>query len=187
MIQDTLEDAELRMMGAIHSLEHDLSGFRTGRASTGLVERLVVEMYGTEMKLSQMASISVPEPQQIAIRPYDASAVSAVERAIMKSDLGLMPNSDGKIIRLNIPPLTEDRRRDLSRQVGKRLEEAKIAIRNVRRDAINTIRDLQNDKKNPISEDDSHRGQDDLQKLTDRYIHDIEEMGKAKEAEIMEV
>jgi ribosome recycling factor len=185
MIDDILEDAELRMMGAVHSLEHDLAGYRTGRASTGLVERLVVEFYGTEMKLNQMATISIPEPQQIAIRPYDASSVSAVERAIMKSDLGMMPNSDGKIIRLNLPPLNEERRRELSRQVHKRVEDAKIAVRNVRRDAINDIRALHTDKK--ISEDDSHGAQDGLQKLTDKYVEDIDRHGKEKEAEIMEV
>ena len=185
MIEDILEDAELRMMGAVHSLEQDLAGYRTGRASTGLVERLTVEFYGTEMKLNQMASISIPEPQQIAIRPYDASSFSAIERAIIKSDLGMMPNSDGKIIRLNLPPLNEERRRELTRQVHKRVEDAKVAVRNVRRDAINDVRALQNDKK--ISEDDSHTGQDKLQKLTDKYVEDIDQHGKAKEAEIMEV
>ena len=185
MISEILQDAGGRMQGAVNALQSDLAGYRTGRASTGLVEKLMVEMYGTEMPLNQMASLSTPEPQQIAIRPYDANSISAIERAILKSDLGLMPNNDGKLIRLNIPPLTEDRRRDLSKQVGRRVEEAKIAVRNVRRDALNDIREMETEKM--VSEDESHRGQDDLQKLTDKYVAKIDEAGSDKEKEIMEV
>lgn len=185
MIREVLADAESRMQGAITSLEIDLGGFRTGRASPQLVERLVVEMYGVEMPLNQMASISVPEPQQLAIRPYDANAISAIERAIMKSDLGIMPNNDGKIIRLTMPRLTEERRRDLSKLVGKRVEEGKVAVRNVRRDALNDLRDLKDESM--VSEDEFHRSQDNLQELTDKYIKEIDEIGKQKEAEIMEV
>lgn len=185
MIRDILDDAESRMNGAIHALNHDLSGYRTGRASVGLVDRLIVEVYGVEMPLNQMASISVPEPQQLAIRPYDGNAIGAIERAILKSELGLNPNNDGKLIRLNIPPLTEERRRDLSRQVGRRVEEAKIAVRNVRRDALNDIRELESEKM--ITEDESHRGQEDLQKLTDKFVKTIDDAGSAKEAEIMEI
>ncbi len=186
MIKDIMDDAELRMMGAISALEGDLATYRTGRATPSLLDRLVVEMYGVEMPINQMASISVPEPQQLAIKPYDMNSVSAIERAILKSDLGLNPNSDGKIIRLNIPPLTEERRRDLSKQVSARVEDAKVAVRNVRRDALNHFRDLHH-KEKEISEDEFYEAQDRLQKLTDRYIEDIDRHGSAKEAEIMRV
>lgn len=185
MIKELLEDAAERMQGAINALHRDLAGYRTGRASTGLVERLEIEMYGSTMPLYQLASISTPEPQQIAIRPYDAGSISAVERSILKSDLGLNPNNDGKIIRLNIPPLTEERRRDLTKQVGRRVEEAKVAIRNVRRDVLSDIRELESEKM--ISEDVSHQGQDSLQELTNKFIEEVDKMGKEKEAEIMEV
>ena len=185
MIRELLHDAEERMRGALKSLEYDLAAFRTGLASPQLVERLVVEMYGVEMPLNQMASIAVPEPQQLAIRPYDANAISAIERAILKSDLGIMPNNDGKIIRLNIPRLTEERRRDLSKLVGRRVEEGKVAVRNVRRDALNDLRDFKNEKM--ITEDEFYLGQDDLQELTDNYIKQIDVIGEQKEAEIMEV
>jgi ribosome recycling factor len=185
MIKEVLDDAEHRMKGAISSLETDMGGYRTGRASPQLVERMIVEMYGVEMPLNQMAVISVPEPQQLAIRPYDAGAISAIERAIMKSDLGIMPNNDGKIIRLNLPRLTEDRRRDLTRLVGKRIEDAKVAVRNVRRSALDDLRDFKNES--IISEDEFYVGQDDLQKLTDKYIGMIDASGKEKEKEIMEV
>lgn len=185
MIRELLADAESRMQGAITSLEADLSGFRTGRASPHLVDKITVEMYGAEMALNQMAVISVPEPQQLAIRPYDAHAISAIEKAILRSDLGIMPNNDGKIIRLNLPRLTEERRRDLSKMAHKRVEEAKVAVRNVRRDALNDMRDMKNESM--ITEDEFHRSQDDLQSLTDRYVKSIDEIGEAKEAEIMEV
>lgn len=185
MIPELLHDTEGRMRGAVTSLEADLAAFRTGRASPHLLDRIIVEMYGVEMPLNQMAVVSVPEPQQIAIRPYDINSISAIERAILKSDLGIMPNNDGKIIRLNIPRLTEERRRDLSKLVSKRVEEAKVAVRNVRRDAIGDLREFEKEKL--ITEDDQHRGQDDLQELTDKYIKQIEEIGEAKEAELMEV
>jgi ribosome recycling factor len=185
MIRELLQDAESRMEGAITSLDGDLAGYRTSRASPQLVEKLEVEMYGQEMHLIQMAVISVPEPQQLAIRPYDINSISAIERAIMKSNLGLTPNNDGKIIRLNLPRLTEERRRDLKKLVGQRVEDAKVAVRNVRRDAQNDLRDFE--KESLITEDDLHKGQDDLQKLTDKYIGKIDELGSQKEKEIMEV
>jgi len=185
MIRELLQDAEGRMQGAVASLESDLATFRTGRASPQLVERFMVEMYGVEMPLNQMAVISVPEPQQLAIRPYDANAISAIERAIMKSDLGIMPNNDGKIIRLNIPRLTEERRRELSKLVGRRVEEAKVAVRNVRRDVLHDLREFKNEKL--VAEDDFYRAQDDLQELTNKFIDQIDEIGRRKEAEILEV
>lgn len=185
MIPELLHDTESRMHGAITSLEADLAAFRTGRASPQLLDRIIVEMYGVEMPLNQMAVVSVPEPQQIAIRPYDVNSISAIEKAVLKSDLGIMPNNDGKIIRLNLPRLTEERRRDLSKLVSKRVEEAKVAVRNVRRDAMNDLRDFEKEKL--ISEDEQHRGQDNLQELTDKYTKQIDKIGADKEAELMEV
>lgn len=185
MIRELLQDTEDRMKGAVISLEGDLAAFRTGRANPHLVDRITVDMYGVEMSLIQMAVVSVPEPQQIAIRPYDVNAISAIERAIMKSDLGIMPNSDGKIIRLNIPRLTEERRRELKKLVGRRVENAKVAVRNVRRDTLNDIREFEREKL--ITEDDLHRGIDKLQDLTNEYVEKIDDIGKQKEAEIMEV
>lgn len=185
MVPELLHDTESRMRGAVTSLEADLAAFRTGRASPHLLDRIIVEMYGVEMPLNQMAVVSVPEPQQIGVRPYDTNSISAIEKAIMKSDLGIMPNNDGKIIRLNIPRLTEERRRDLGKLVSKRVEEAKVAVRNVRRDAMNDLREFEKEKL--ISEDDLHRAQDDLQELTDKYTNQIDKIGEEKEAELMEV
>lgn len=185
MIREVMQDAEERMKGAVTSLEADLAGYRTGRANPHLLDKIVVEMYGVQMPLNQMASISVPEPQQLAIKPYDANGITAIERAIMASDLGLMPNNDGKIIRLNLPRLTEERRRDLNKLVGRRVEEGKVAVRNVRRDALHDLRDMKNESM--ISEDEFYAAQDDLQELTDKYIEQIDELGKRKEEEIMEV
>ena len=185
MIREFLQDAANRMDGAIIALEDDLAGYRTGRASPHLVEKLEVEMYGQTMHLIQLAVISVPEPQQLAIRPYDASSISAIERGILKSNLGLTPNNDGKIIRLNLPRLTEERRRELSKLVGRRIEEAKVAVRNVRRDILGDLREMKNESM--ITEDDYFRGQDDLQELTDKYVKQIDLLGVSKEKEIMEV
>lgn len=185
MIRELLQDAESRMRGAITSLESDVAGYRTGRASPQLVEKLEVEIYGQAMNLIQLAVISVPEPMQLAIRPYDASSISAIERAILKSNLGLMPNNDGKIIRLNLPRLTEERRRDLTKLLGHRVEEGKVAVRNVRRDALNDLRDFKSESM--ITEDEFFKGQDDLQALTDKYVNEIEALGSEKEKEIMEV
>jgi ribosome recycling factor len=185
MIRDLMNDTESRMQGAIHALDGDLDTYRTGRANPSLLDRITVEMYGAELPLVQVGLVSVPEPSQLAIRPFDQNALAPIERAILKSDLGLTPNNDGKIIRLNIPRLTEERRRDLTRNIGKRIEEARVAVRNVRRDALNDLREMK--KENMITEDDLYASQDDLQTLTDRFIEKIDEMGKAKEAEIMEV
>ncbi|WP_374687689.1 ribosome recycling factor [Promineifilum sp.] len=185
MIADVMREARNRMNGAITSLESDLGAFRTGRASTKLVEHLKVEQYGMEMQLNQMAVISVPEPQQLAIRPYDRSSLSVIEKAIMKSDLGIMPNNDGQVIRLNIPRLTEERRRDLTRIVGRRVEEAKVAVRNIRRDLNHDLKELKDEKL--LAEDDFTRGEKQLQEITDKFISQIEDIGRTKEAEIMEV
>ncbi len=185
MVRELMQEAELRMRGAVGSLESDLQSYRTGRASPHLLDRIEVEMYGVLVPLNQLASISVPEPQQLAIRPYDQNSISSIEKAILKSELSLTPNNDGKIIRLNIPRLTEERRRDLSRLVGKRVEEAKVAVRNVRRDTLNDLREYKDEK--IISENQFFISQDDLQELTDKYTEQVDELGLRKEAEIMEV
>ena len=185
MIKDILNDAETRMRGAISVLHDDLAGIRTGRASPALVERLHVDYYDTPTPLQQLASISVPEPRSLMIKPFDSSTLKTIEKAILASDLGLTPNNDGKSIHLNLPPLTEERRRDLVKHMHHRLEESRIAVRNIRRDAISDMREFEKEKL--ISEDDLERGEADLQKLTDRFIEEIAEQGRKKEAEIMEV
>jgi ribosome recycling factor len=173
------------MRGAIQVLHDDLAAIRTGRANPGLVEKLSVEYYGSPTPLMQLASISVPEPRSLMIKPFDQSTIKVIEKAIQSSELGLNPNNDGKVIHLNLPPLTEERRRDLVKHVHHRLEESKVAIRNIRRDAHNDMRDFEKEKL--ISEDELKRGEEELQKLTDRFIEEVAEMGKKKESEIMEV
>jgi ribosome recycling factor len=185
MIDDVLLDVEDRMEKAVAALRADLLGVRTGRASPALVERIQVEAYGSVMPLNQMATIAVPEPRLLTIRPWDASTVGAISKAILKSDLGLTPNNDGRIIRLPIPPLTDERRRDLARLVSRRVEEARVAIRNIRRDGLRDLTALEKDGELP--EDDFYKAKDDLQELTDQYIKQADELGEAKEAEIMEV
>ena len=185
MIKDILTDAEHRMRSAIQVLHDDLSAIRTGRASPGLVEKLQIEYYGTPTPLMQLASIGVPEPRTLTIKPFDQSTLKLIEKAIQSSDLGLNPNNDGKVIHLNLPPLNEERRRDLVKHVHHRLEEARIAVRNIRRDAHNDLRDFEKEKL--ITEDELERGETELQKLTDRYVEEIAELGKKKEVEIMEV
>lgn len=185
MIKETIKEAETRMKGAITSLEEDLSAIRTGRASPSLVERLQVEYYGAPTPLVQLANISIPEPRAILIRPFDATTLKAIERGILASDLGLTPNNDGKVIRLNLPALTEERRRDLVKVVHGRLEEARVAVRNIRRDLIKDLREFEKEKM--ISEDDLKKAEDELQKLTDKFVQQIDLTGQRKETEIMEV
>lgn len=184
-IKDLLKDAEHRMQGAIQSLTDDLAGIRTGRASPALVEKLPVEYYGTPTPLMNLASISVPEPRTLMIKPFDAGSLKDIERAIRTSDLGLNPNSDGKAIHLNLPPLNEERRRDLVKHMNHRLEDARVAVRNIRRDLHNDLRDYEKEKL--ITEDDLKRGEDDLQKLTDKFVEEIARLGQNKEKDIMEV
>jgi len=185
MLKEVYKEAEDRMKGAILSLEDDLSGIRTGRANPALVDRLSVEYYGSPTPLVQLATISVPEPRMILIRPFDATTLKAIERGILASDLGLTPNNDGKQIRLNLPPLTEERRRDLVKLVHNRLEEARVAVRNVRRDMIKDLREFEQEKL--ISEDDLKRGEEELQKITDGFVVEIGQVGEKKEKEILEV
>jgi ribosome recycling factor len=185
VIKDLLKDAEHRMQGAIKTLGDDLAAIRTGRANPALVERLMINYYDTPTPLMQLATISVPEPRSLMIKPFDATSLKEIEKAIQASDLGLTPNSDGKVVHLNLPPLDEERRRGLVKHVHTRLEEARVAIRNIRRDSHNDMRDFEKEKL--ISEDDLKSGEEDLQKLTDNFIEEIAELGKKKESEIMEV
>lgn len=185
MVDDALTEAETRMKGAVRSLEEDFATIRTGRASPALAERLMVDYYGTPTQLMQLATISAPEPNLLTIRPFDPGSLKDIERAIMASDLGLTPSNDGRMIRLTIPPLTEERRHELVRVVRNRTEEARIAVRNVRRDLLNSLRGFGREKS--ISEDELARGEDDLQKVTDRFIEQVNEVGKRKENEVLEV
>lgn len=185
MVKETLTEAEDRMKGAITVLENDLAAIRTGRASPALIERLLVNYYDTPTPLQQLATISAPEPRLLTIKPFDPASLKDIERAIQASELGLTPNNDGKIIRLNIPPLTEERRRDLAKVVNHRLEESRVAVRNIRRSAHDDLREFEKEKM--ISEDDLKRGETDLQKLTDKYVEKVDELGARKEAEIKEV
>ncbi len=185
MIKDTLREAAERMQKTLDLLDDDLAGIRTGRASPALVERLPVDYYGTNTPMIQLASISVPEPRQLLIRPFDPASLKDIERAIMVSDLGITPNSDGKVIRLSLPQLTEERRRELVRIVHNRMEETRVKIRNIRRDLIRDLREFE--KESLISEDDLERGEKELQELTDKMINKVDEIGDRKEKEIMEV
>ena len=185
MLEDLKKDATVRMAKCVQQFHADTKKLRTGRAHPSLVENLRVDYYGTETPLYQLATISIPEAQMIMIRPFDKTSLKTIERAILASELGLTPNNDGTVIRLNIPALTQERRIELQKVVGRRVEEARIAVRNVRRSAIDDLRDFEKEKL--ISEDENKRGQEEMQKLTDKYIHLIEEAGKRKEAEIMEL
>ena len=185
MIKETIKEAEIHMKSAIQSLEETLGGIRTGRATPVLVEKLPVDYYGSPTPLMQLASISVPDPRSLLIRPFDPTTLRAIERAIQVSDLALTPNNDGKVIRLNLPPLTEERRRELVKIVHTRLEEARVAVRNVRRDMIKDLREFEKEKL--ISEDDLDNAEEELQKLTDRMIQQIDATGERKQKEIMEV
>ncbi len=184
MIKEVLQDAEHRMQGAVRVLEEELRGIRTGRANPALVERLEVEYYGVPTPLMQIATITVPEPRQLLIKPFDPSSLKAIEKAIRDSDLGLNPNNDGHSIRLILPPLTEERRRELVKLVHRRVEEARVAIRNVRRDVIKDLREMEDEKM--ISEDERKRAEHKVQDLTDKYIEEANELGERKEREILE-
>jgi ribosome recycling factor len=185
VIKDSIKEGEVRMKGAITALDEGLATIRTGRASPALVERLQIEYYGTPTNLLQIATITVPEPRQLMIRPFEGNTLKVIEKAILASDLGLTPNNDGKAIRLNLPILTEERRRDLVKVVHTRLEESRVAIRNVRRDLMKDLREYEKEKL--ISEDDLEIAEEELQKLTDKMILQVEAIGEKKQKEIMEV
>jgi ribosome recycling factor len=178
------KDAETRMQGAIETVAREFAGVRTGRASTALLEGIRVEYYNAPTPVTQVASLSVPDPRTILIQPWDASVLPKIEKAIQKSDLGVTPSNDGKVIRLTMPPLNEERRRQLAKSVGKLAEDARVAVRNIRREAKDKLRALAKDRK--ISEDDEKRSEGDLQKLTDRFIQRVDELLEKKEQEILE-
>lgn len=185
MIEDVLKETEERMKKSVEALSNDLVNIRTGRASPALVERLQVDYYGTQVPLNQLSTISVPEPRLLVIRPYDPSSLPEIEKAILKSELGLTPANDGKVIRLSIPRLTEERRLELVRMVQTRVEEGRITVRNCRRDGLQDMKELEKEKL--ISEDDFFRGKDRMQELTDKYVEEMDEVGAVKERQIMEV
>jgi ribosome recycling factor len=185
MIEETHQTAERKMKRAVEALQHDLSSVRTGRASPALLERVQVDYYGAATPLNAVATINVPEPRLLVIQPWDKKMLPVIEKAIQKSDLGLTPSSDGTVVRLPIPQLNEERRRDLVKQVHKRVEEARVAIRNCRREAIDEMRKAERDKQ--VSEDDVKRAQERLQKLTDGYVAEVDDVGRRKESEVMEI
>lgn len=185
MSSEILASAERKMARAVEVMERDFQGFRTGRASISLVERIIVEYYGTPTPLNQLAGISVPESHQIVIQPWDRGVLGAIEKAILKSDVGLTPNVDGAVVRLNIPLLTEERRRDIVKSVHRRMEEARVEIRNVRREANDAIKKEERD--GDLGTDAAHREIEALQKLTDRYIAEVDKAGAHKEHEVLEV
>jgi len=185
MIKELMKDTESRMTKTQEALATDLKSVRTGRASPAILDRVLVDYYGVPTGLNKLAVVSAPEPQLLVVRPFDPTSISAIERAIMTADLGLNPGNDGRIVRIPIPRLTEERRRALVKVVKRRVEEAKISLRNIRRDTLDDLRDFENEKL--ISEDDKKRGQDELQKLTDRYVKVVDEIGERKEQEIMAI
>lgn len=185
MTSEILAGAERKMLRAVEAMERDFQGLRTGRASTSLVERLHVDYYGAQTPLNQLASISVPEAHQIVIQPWDRGVLGAIEKAIMKSDIGLMPNVDGTVVRLNIPPLTEERRKDIVKTVHKRMEEARVEVRGLRREANDHIK--KEEKDGSIGTDEARRELELLQKITDRVISDVDRLGGVKEQEVLEV
>ena len=182
---EIFEDAERRMHKAVDVLKQDVAAIRTGRASAALVDRIQIDYYGTLTPVNQVAQISVPESRLIVIQPYERRLLVDIEKAIQKSDLGINPNNDGQVIRLNVPPLNEERRRDMVKMVHKKLDEHKVAIRNIRRDSQDKLRDRE--KKKEITEDELKRSTERLQKLTDRFVDEMDKIGKTKEQEILEV
>ena len=185
MIEEVKADAENKMKKTLDALKRELNTVRTGRASPTLLEPIRVDYYGQPTPLVQVASVTVPEARLLQIKPFDPSTISAIEKAILKSDLGLTPNNDGKLIRLPIPALTEERRREFTKVVHKYAEEARIALRNVRRDGLKDMEEMEKEKM--ISEDQHFRGKESLQQVLDKYVARVDEMSKAKETEIMEV
>ena len=184
-VETTLNDAEHKMEQALTHLREELSSIRTGRASAAVLTRITVEYYGSPVPLNQLASVNVPEPRLLVIQPFDKNSIGQVEKAIQQSDLGITPSNDGQVIRLAFPPLTEERRKELVKQVHHRAEEGRVAVRNVRRHAKDDIEKLERD--HLISEDDLARGEKELQRLTDRHVGEIDEVQRHKESELMEV
>jgi ribosome recycling factor len=185
MIDELLDDAKRRMDKSVEAALHEFNTVRTGRASAALLDRVAVDYYGQKTPVKQLATINVPEPRMLTVQPFDPSSVKAIERAILESDLGLTPSNDGKLIRLPIPQLTEERRKELVRVVRHLAEEGRVAIRNVRRDVMHDLKELARD--GDVGDDDERRAEDKLQKLTDEHVHRVDDLLKKKEEEIMEV
>ena len=185
MIKDSIATAEDRIQKAMHALRRDFSSVRTGRAAPALLDRVTVEYYGTDTPLNQLAGVSAPEARMLVVQPYDRGSIPAIEKALMRSDLGLTPSNDGQLIRLSIPPLTEERRKQLVKTVHAMVEEAKVSVRNIRRDAVHAIHKLLTDKQ--ISEDDERRGTQQIDDLAKRFTDEAAQIGKDKEREVMEV
>ena len=185
MHEALIKDMEVRMQAAVDLLARELGGVRTGRANTALLDSIRVEAYGNLVPINQVASTSVSDPKTLVIQPWDVSTTSAIEKAIQKSDLGLTPSSDGKVIRLTMPTLTEERRKQLAKTVHKLAEDARVAIRNVRREANDKLKGLAKDKK--VSQDEERRGHDVIQKSTDRFIGKVDELTKKKEGEVLAI
>lgn len=184
-MKQVIQDSEQKMKKAITALEHDFNGIRTGRASASMFDRIRLDYYGTPTPLAQVANISIPEARMVVIQPWDKAVMSDIEKAIQKSDLGLNPSNDGKVIRINIPPLTEDRRKEIVKQAKASAENARVSVRNVRRDANDALKKAL--KATEITEDEEKKGSDEIQKLTDKYIGEVNKLYESKEKEIMEV
>ena len=184
-MQEVIKDLEARMQAATDLLTREFSGVRTGRASAALLDNVRVEAYGNMTPINQLASVSVPDPKTIVIQPWDASQIGNIEKAIHKSDLGITPSSDGKVVRLTMPTLTEERRKQLAKTVGKYAEDARVAIRNVRREANDKLKAMAKDKH--VSQDDERRGHDAIQKTTDKFIAKVDELAKKKEQEVLAI
>jgi ribosome recycling factor len=185
MIDDVLKEADARMNKTVEALRRELVTIRTGRASPALIERVPVDAYGTQVPLFQLASINAPEARLLVIQPYDRSTLGAIDKALRRSELGFNPTNDGTVLRIAIPPLTEERRKEMVKLVHRHVEEARVALRNIRRDSIKDMSDLEHEKM--ISEDDAKRGQERIQEITDRHIKQVDEVGKAKEHEVLVV
>ena len=185
MTPEVIKDVEHRMSKAVEAAQHDFSTIRTGRANPVLLDRVTIDYYGTSMHINQLATVTAPEPRLLVIAPWDKKVIPIIEKAIMNSDLGMTPSSDGNVIRLQIPYLTEERRKELIKVLHKKAEDAKVAVRNVRRDANEHLKDME--KKREISEDENKRTQEQVQKITDKYIEQIDKLQKTKEQELLEV
>jgi ribosome recycling factor len=186
-LDDILKTAEHKMTTAVEILSRDLGSVRTGRATPALLDRIQVDYYGSPTPINGVANISAPDPRMVLVQPWDRSMLGPIEKAIQKSDLGINPTNDGQVIRLVLPQLTQDRRKELVKQVHQRSEEARVAVRNCRRDALEHLRKAENEKDSGISQEDERRAQERLQKLTDGFIRRVEEVSKQKETEVMEV
>lgn len=187
MIPEILKEAEARMGKCVEATRHEFTLIRTGRASPAILEHVKVDLYGASLPINQVAAVTVPEPRQLLITPFDRNALSHIEKGILKSDLNLNPNNDGTAVRLNIPPLNEERRRELGKQVHQKAESGRVAVRNVRHDAVKKLQAARKDKESGISENEEKRATEQVQKLVEKYIVEIDHFAKAKEAELMEV